>query len=111
MIRGSIDMLVYKFKNCNVPGENLYVDISIIPFVGRLSFHQYNQNKRHRYGIKIFKLCMNDGYTVDFKIYAGQESVSGMGLSTKMVMELSEEYLDMGRIFTDNWYTSISLAN
>jgi hypothetical protein len=55
---------------------------------------------------------MNDGYTLDFKIYAGQESVPGMGLSTKIVMELSEDYLDMGRtIFNDNWYTSISLAN
>jgi len=35
-----------------------------------------------------------------------------MGLSTKIVMELSEDYLDMWRtIFTDNWYPSISLAN
>lgn len=111
-IRGLVDMLENKFKNCNIPGENLCVDESIIPFVGRLSFRQYIQNKRHRYGIKVFKLCTNDGYTVGFKIYAGQESVPGMGLSTKIVMELSEDYLDMGRtIFTDNWYTSISLAN
>jgi hypothetical protein len=46
---------------------------------------------------------MNDGYTVDFKIYAGQESVPGMGFSTKIIMELSEDYLEMGRtIFIDN---------
>lgn len=50
-IRGLVDMLVYKFKNCNVPGENVCVDESIIPFVGRWSFRQFNQNKRHRYGI------------------------------------------------------------
>jgi len=55
---------------------------------------------------------MNDGYTVSFKICAEQESVPGMGLSTKIVMELSEDNLDMGgTIFTDIWYTFISLAN
>jgi hypothetical protein len=42
-IRGLVDMLEYKFKNCNVPGENLCVDESIISFVGRLSFRQYIQ--------------------------------------------------------------------
>lgn len=100
-----------------MPGENLRVcvDESIVSFFGRLSFHQYIENKKHRkkaYGIKVFKLCMNDGYTLGFKIYAGQDSVPGMGLPTKIVIELSEDYLDMGRtIFTDNWYTSISLAN
>jgi len=105
-------MLVNKFENCNIPGENVCVDESIIPFVGSLSFRQYIQNKRHRYEIKVSKLRTNDRYTVGFKIYAGQESVPGMGLSTKIVMELSEDYLDMERtIFTDNWYTSISLAN
>lgn len=56
---------------------------------------------------------MNDGYTVSFKIYAGLESVPGMEKCiTKIVMELSEDYLDMWRIiFTDDWYTSFSLAN
>lgn len=88
------------------------IDESVIPFVGRLSFHQYIKNKRHRYGIKIFKLCINDGYTIGFKIYAGQEAIPGVAISTKIVMELAADYLDEGRtMFTDNWYTSVSLAN
>jgi len=111
-VRGLVDMLVSKYKICNIPGENLCIDESVIPFVGRLSFRQYIKNKRHRYGIKIFKLCINDGYTVGFKIYAGQEAIPGVAVSTKIVMELAADYLDEGRtMFTDNWYTSVSLAN
>lgn len=88
------------------------IDESVIPFVGRLSFRQYIKNKRHRYGIKIFKLCINDGYTVGFKIYAGQEAIPGVTVSSKIVIELAADYLDEGRtMFTDNWYTSVSLAN
>lgn len=57
-------------------------------------------------------MCINDGYTIGFKIYAGQESVPGVGVSTKIVMELAEEYLDKGRTtYTDNWYMSVTLAN
>jgi len=111
-IRNLVDLLVMKFKMWNVPSENMCIDESVIPFVGRLSFRQFIKNKRHRYGIKVFKLCINDGYTIGFKIYAGQESVPGVGVSTKIVMELAEDYLDKGRtMYTDNWYTSVTLAN
>ncbi|XP_029348356.1 piggyBac transposable element-derived protein 4-like, partial [Acyrthosiphon pisum] len=48
------------------------IDESIIPFVGRLSFRQYIKN--HRYGIKIFKLCIQDAYTIGFRVYTGRES-------------------------------------
>lgn len=110
-VHGLVDMLVSKYKLCNIPGENLCIDESVIPFVGRLSFRQYIKNKRHRYGIKVFKLCINDRYTVGFKIYAGQESIPGEAVSTKIEMELAADYLDEGRtMFTDNWYTSVSLA-
>lgn len=71
--------------------------MSVIPFVGKLSFCQYIKNKWHRYGIKIFKLCTNNEYTMGLKIYAGQEATPGIGVSTKIVMDLSNDYLDMGR--------------
>ncbi|XP_060881920.1 piggyBac transposable element-derived protein 4-like [Metopolophium dirhodum] len=108
-IRNLVDLLVMKFKMWNVPSKNMCIDESVIPFVGRLSFRQFIKNKRHRYGIKVFKLCINDGYTIGFKIYAGQESVPGVGVSTKIVMELAEDYLDKGRtMYTDNWYTKFN---
>jgi len=78
---------------------------------GRLQFRQYIQNKRHRYGIKIFKLCINNFYTVGFKIYAGKEADKVQRVSTKVVLEMAEDYLDMGRtMYTDNWYSSYDLA-
>lgn len=111
-IRNLVDLLVEKFKMCNMSSENMCIDESVIPFVGRLSFLQFIEHKRHRYEIKVFKLCINDGYTIDFKIYAGQESVPGIGVSIKIVMELAKEYLDKGRtIFTEHWYTSLIFAN
>jgi len=72
-VRGLVDMLVSKYKRCNIPGENICIAKSMNPFVGRLSFCRYIKNKRHQYSIKIFKLCINDG----FKIYTGQESIPG----------------------------------
>lgn len=68
-------------------------------------------NKRHRYGIKIFKLCINNFYTIGFKIYAGKEFVAGQRIQTKIFTELAEDYLDMNRtMYTDNWYSWYDLA-
>jgi hypothetical protein len=51
-------------------------------------------------------------FTVDFRIYAGKEAVQGLEVSTKIVMELTHEYLYFGRtIYMDNWYTSVNLAH
>lgn len=111
-VRGLVDMLVSKYKLCNIQEKNVCIDESVIPFVERLSFRPYINNKRHRYGIKIFKLCINGGYNIGFKMYAGQESIPGVAVSTKIVMEFAADNLDEGRtMFTDNWYTSVSLAH
>lgn len=111
-VRDLIDSLVDKYKCAMIPEEHMCIDESIIPFVGRLSFRQYIKNKHHRYGIKIFKLCIQDAYTIGFRVYTGREAEPGVEVSTKIVMEMSEEYLDFGRtLYTDNWYTSINLAH
>lgn len=110
-VSGLLDLLLSKYKMARTPKESMCIDESIVPFMGRLSFRQYIQNKRHRYGIKIFKLCIDNFYTVGFKIYAGKESVVGQRVSTKIVTEMADEYLDMGRtMYTDNWYSSYDLA-
>lgn len=77
--------------------KNLYVliDESVIPFVGCLSFRQYSNNKRHRYGVKEFKLCVYDRYTVDFRLYAGKDAIPGLEVSTKSVLEMIH-YLNFG---------------
>lgn len=76
-------MLVSKYKSAYTPEEDLCVDESIIPFVGRLSFHWYIKNKHHRYSIKVFKLCIKDAYTIGFRVYTGKEVTAGQEISTK----------------------------
>jgi len=110
-IQPLVEILVNKYNNALIPEKNLCIDESMVPFLGRLSFRQYIANKRHRYGVKIFKLCTRDFYTSQYKIYAGKEAVPGQLVSCKVVMELMQPYLDSGRcLYADNWYTSIDLA-
>jgi hypothetical protein len=108
-----VDSLNENFQKYYLPDEVVCVDESLVPFRGRIIFRQYLKNKRHRYGIKIFKLCSGPGYTNSFKIYSGKkESENQPGnMSTAIVMSLCQDILDKGHtICTDNWYTSVDLA-
>ncbi|KAL6419530.1 hypothetical protein ACFW04_013788 [Cataglyphis niger] len=80
------------------PPEIICIDESIIPFRGRVVFRQYIKQKRHRYGVKVFKLCFKPGYTYNFEIYC-------------VAVSLCENIFDKGHtLCVDNWYTSIDLA-
>lgn len=70
--------------------------------------------KQHRYGIKVFKLCSGAGYTYSFQVYLGKEKnrdkTAGI-VSSKIVMSLRKDILGKGHtVCTDNWYTSVDLA-
>lgn len=107
-----IDKLVYKFQEVFTPGSTFCIDESLIPFRGRLVFKQYIPLKSHKYGVKVFKLCSAQGYTWNLKVYCGKEKDAGASVPTKIVMTLSEKLLDRGRtVVTDNYYTSLDLAN
>ena len=99
------------------PGEYLVIDESMVPWRGRLVFCQYMPGKRHKYGIKIFKLCTPEGYTSNILIYSGKESCPqnattyDFGVAGQYVISLANSYLNQGRtLYMDNWYTSIPLA-
>lgn len=105
-------MIVPKLMSAVNAQEDVCIDETIIPFRGRLIFRQYVPNKKHRYGVKIFKLCLSSGYTWSVKVYAGKEATTGISVPQKVVMELINPLLDAGRtLYCDNWYTSVSLAN
>lgn len=115
-----LDMLERNFVAAKIPGEKLVVDESMIPWRGRLIFRQYNPGKSHKYGVKLYKLCDPHGYTYTSSIYCGKSDMAtsrgrptpGVPHSTKIVLDLAEPYLDKGRtVVTDNFYTSILLAN
>ncbi|XP_025420761.1 piggyBac transposable element-derived protein 4-like [Sipha flava] len=78
---------------------------------GRLHFRQYIPSKRHRYGVKLFKVCGVNGFTYKIIIYEGNQSIAGQALGETIVLSLCEKYLDNARtIVTDNFYTSVPLA-
>lgn len=110
-IQSLLDALNAQFKKFLIPEENMCVDETMVPFRGRLKFRQYIKGKRHKFGIKLFKLCLPGGYTFHSKIYCGADKIDGMSVATKVVLELLGESLDKGAtLYTDNWYTSMELS-
>ncbi|KAL4083936.1 hypothetical protein QTP88_029252 [Uroleucon formosanum] len=110
-VRDLIDKLIENFQKILEPEEFLAVDETMVPFRGRLIFRQYIPGKAHKYGVKLFKLCGTNGYTYNVQVYAGKSQVDGKGLGCRVVLDLSQRYLNAGRtIITDNFYTSVPLA-
>jgi hypothetical protein len=101
-----------RFQLAVVPDKEICIDETMVPFRGRLSFLQYIKNKGHKFGIKLFKLCLKDSYTWNVIMYCGKEARSGIPVSSSVVMKLIEGLLDSGRVsYTDNYYTRIHLAH
>ncbi|KAJ8975404.1 hypothetical protein NQ317_001944 [Molorchus minor] len=95
-----IKIFVNKCQEVYVPGEIVCIDETLIPFRGRLLIKQYIPNKTHK------------GFTWNMKLYAGKERDPNISVPTKTVMFLAEKLLNAGRtIITDNYYTSLELAN
>jgi len=61
-----------KFSKFYSPSEHLAVDKVIVNFKGRVIFRQYIPSKHKRFGIKIYKLCDETGYTYDLTVYLGR---------------------------------------
>ena len=99
------------------PGKNLRMDDSLVLFKGRLSFKQYINTKRARFGIKIYQLCTYHGILLDFLVYhknhgpALVEMEEGSLVTERLPVTLMQNYLKHGHhLSIDNYYTSISLA-
>ncbi|XP_025407161.1 piggyBac transposable element-derived protein 4-like [Sipha flava] len=108
-VRDLINKLIENFQKILEPEEYLAVDETMVPFRGRLIFRQYIPGKAHKYGVKL--LCGTDGYTYNVQVYAGKSQIDGKGLGCRVVLDLSQRYLNSGRtIITDNFYTSVPLA-
>ena len=75
-----------------------------------LSFKQFIRNKRTRFGIKVFQLCEDNGYTYEFAVYTGSEMVenSEWTKTENLVLNMmSPSLLGSGyELYTDDWYTN-----
>ena len=111
-IQPLVDKIIHNCRKIYTPGERVVVDESMVGFRGRILFRQYNPQKSNKYGIKIYKLCTDSGYTWSYRIYSGEErQIPGLDKPGSVVISLCDELLNEGRLlFTDNWYTSIPLA-
>lgn len=111
-IRPLLGPTVNSFQKYIVPGKNLIIDESMIHWRGRLGFRQYIKNKRHKYGVKLYKLCSVSGYILNFKIYTGRgDSSSGVGHAEAIINILMHPFYGQGRIlFCDNFYTNVNVA-
>lgn len=109
-IKPLLDKLLKNYKDLYTPEEYVCVDETMLPYRGRLSIKQYIKSKRHKYGIKLFKLCSGTGYTYNIKIYAGKEN--GERVTPEAIVTfLTQDITGVGRtLVTDNWYTSLPLA-
>ena len=107
-----IDELNKNFQKYYDPPEVFCIDESLIPFRGRIIFRQYLKQKKHKYGIKIFKLCCNRGYTYKFHVYSGKALDKQNTTPSNIVISLLKNLFHKGHtLCTDNWYTSVDLAN
>lgn len=106
-----ITQIIERFQDVYTPGLKVCIDETMVPFRGRLKFKQYLKNKKHKFGIKVYKLCCEGGYTYNFQVYCGNDKAQGGLASSNVVLSLMQKLLDSGRqLFTDNYYTSVSLA-
>nr|XP_031848018.1 piggyBac transposable element-derived protein 4-like [Nomia melanderi] len=107
-----IDELNTNFQKYYDPPEVLCVDESLIPFRGRIVFRQYLKQKKHKYGIKIFKLYCGHGYTHNCHVYTGKAIDKENITTLNVVMSLLKNLFHRGHtLCADNWYNSIDLAN
>lgn len=100
------------------PKINICIDESMMLWRGRLVFRQYIKNKKHKYGIKLYKLCESNGIVLKIRIYTGKNNEAILrnsrveyNHSTQIVMDLLQGYLDKGyKLYTDNFYNSVLLT-
>ncbi|CAG4981938.1 unnamed protein product [Colias eurytheme] len=72
-IQPLIDKLTKNWRKIFTPEKCIVVDESMVGFRGRIIFRTYNPQKSHKYGIQIYKLCTDSGYTWSYRVYPGQD--------------------------------------
>ena len=116
-VRPFIDLMRKHFREVYSPGKNLSVDESLVLYKGCLHFKQFIRTKTARFGIKLYKLCTDNGITLDVLVYCGKgmfgddDLNSDMPSTERIPSVLTEPFLGKGHVlFTDNDYTSPTLA-
>lgn len=112
-VKPLFDKIVQRFQEVYKPGEEVVIDESMVPFRGRIFFRQYIPGKRHKYGLKLYKLCTTEAYILNLELYCGvSEKYQSLGKTESVVARLMLPLLEKGvTLYTDNFYTSKPLAD
>ena len=108
-----LDHLSDVMRELVTPEKNLSIDESMMLWCGRLVFQRYIKNKRHKYSIKFYELCTQDGLLLTAEAYGGQgfNDDNNHGQTAATVLKLMTQFLNNGyHVFTDNYYNSVSLT-
>lgn len=121
-IRPLIEDLNEKFQRCYTPSQDLALDESLLLWKGRLLFRQYLPAKRAKYGIKMYNLCENSGYTYRFRVYTGAQDpgsdinnilpndTADLNQTEKLIVYMMLPLLGQGySLYVDNYYTSVKV--
>ena len=113
-VRPLVDHLLKMFQEAYTPTQKISIDESLLKWKGRLHFKQYIPNKRARYGVKLYCLCEESGYTYRFQVYTGKSTQPNVprqfSVSEAVVVDLVIPLLNKGyHVYVDNFYTSLPL--
>lgn len=113
---GSISNDCEEFPTDHVPERDISIEESLMAYKGCLSWIQYIESKRARFGIKSYMLCESStGYIWNAIIYTGKVTqfnpkYSDYGMATSSVLTLIKPLLNQGYcVTTNNFYTSPEL--
>ena len=120
-IRPLVQHLQEEFQSVNTPSKYVAIDESLLLWKGQLIFKQYIPLKRARFGIKLFNVCEDSGYTYKFHIYTGKEDPAfqiqqhipddaAHLAATEKIVFMTMNLQNKGyHLFMDNWYSGSRL--
>ena len=86
------------------------MDEVIVKYRGRVIFRNYIPKKRKCFGIKIYELCDEAGYTCAMRVYLGEDSrfaTDNMTTTHATVRHLTHRVEGLGhKLFMDNFFSS-----
>lgn len=112
-VRPMINALNASFQASYLPTSELAIDEGLAAFSGRCGFVQFMKDKPIKWGIRSWDLVDTNFFLFAFDYYAGKSEDPGEeGLAHRVVMQLVESLPKNRpyRLATDNFYTSIPLA-
>ncbi|KAJ8968179.1 hypothetical protein NQ314_002438 [Rhamnusium bicolor] len=114
-VRETFQSFVTNCKGAYSPGFYVTIDEMLESFRGRCRFRQYIVNKPAKYGIKIYALVdSRTFFTSNLEMYAGKQPEGPFQVkndAASVVMPLIEPSKTGRNVTTDNYFTSVLLAN